>query len=144
MKKRVITFVLIIFALAGLLFLAGVPNFSTKANGENFWSKTEDEITIDKTLHDFGTIKETEGSVSAVFIVKNNTKSPIIITYASASCGCTVPTWTKDPIEPGNTGTVTATFNPLGRPGPFDKTITILTSGNPERIIVRIKGTVEK
>jgi len=144
MKKKFITFALIAFAIIGLLLLVGAPNFFTKANGGNFWSKTEDTITVDKTLHDFGTVKEMGGSVSATFIVTNNTKSPIIITYASASCGCTVPTWTKDPIEPGNTGAVTATFNPLGRPGPFDKTITILTSGNPERIIVRIKGTVEK
>jgi len=144
MKKRVLTIGIIIFALGGLLLLASVPNFLTKANGGNFWSKTEDTITVDKTLHDFGTIKEMGGNVSANFIVTNNTKAPIVLTYVSASCGCTVPTWTKDPIEPGNTGTVTATYNPTGRPGPFDKTITILTSGNPERIIVRIKGTVEK
>jgi hypothetical protein len=144
MKKRLVTFALILFAIAGLLLLAGIPNFSTKANDKNFWSKTENEITIDKTLHDFGTIKENGGNVSAAFTITNNTKAPIILTYVSASCGCTVPTWTKEPIEPGNTGAVTATYNPLGRPGPFDKTITILTNGNPERIIVRIKGTVEK
>jgi len=142
MKKKFITFALIIIALAGIFFLAGVPNFSTKANGKNFWSKTEDTITVDKTIHDFGTIKENGGKVSATFIVTNNTKAPILITYVSPSCGCTVPSWTKDPIEPGNTGTVTATFNPMDRPGAFDKTITILTNGNPERIIVRIKGKV--
>ena len=124
--------------------MASVPDFSTKSKGENFWSKTEDEITVDKTVYDFGNVKENGGNVSAIFTVTNNTKAPIILTYASASCGCTVPTWTKDPIEPGNAGIVTATYNPLGRPGPFDKTVTILTNGNPERITVRIKGTVIK
>jgi len=144
MKKILVAIALIIFALGGLFLLVNVPVFSTKANGGNFWSKTEDTITVDKTLHDFGTIKEMGGKVSAAFIVTNNTKATIVITYVSASCGCTVPTWTKDPIEPGNTGLVTATYNPLGRPGPFDKTITILTNGSPERILVRIKGTVVK
>jgi len=144
MKKKVITISLIIFSLAGLLLLASVPDFSTKSKGENFWSKTEDEITVNKTVYDFGNVKENGGNVSAIFTVTNNTKAPILLTYVSASCGCTVPTWTKDPIEPGNTGLVTATYNPLGRPGPFDKTVTILTNGNPERITVRIKGTVVK
>ena len=144
MKKKVITISLIIFSLAGLLLLASVPDFSTKSKGENFWSKTEDEITVNKTVYDFGNVKENGGNVSAIFTVTNNTKAPILLTYVSASCGCTVPTWTKDPIEPGNTGLVTATYNPLGRPGPFDKTVTILTNGNPERITVRIKGTVIK
>ena len=144
MKKKVVTISLIIFSLAGLLLLASVPDFSTKSKGENFWSKTEDEITVDKTVYDFGNVKENGGNVSAIFTVTNNTKAPIVLTYVSASCGCTVPTWTKDPIEPGNTGLVTATYNPLGRPGPFDKTVTILTNGNPERITVRIKGTVVK
>jgi hypothetical protein len=144
MKKRLVTFALIILALGGLILLASVPDFSTKAKGENFWSKTEDEITIDKTVHDFGTVKENGGSISAIFTITNNTRAPIVITYVSASCGCTVPSWTKEPVEPGNVGIVTATYNPLGRPGPFDKSITILTNGNPERIIARIKGTVEK
>ena len=143
MKKKFIKFVLVIPALAGLFLLASVPQFSTKANEKNFWYMTEDEITIDRTAHDFGTIKEEAGNVSATFIITNNTKAPILITNVVRSCGCTAPSWTKEPIEPGQTGEVTATFDPKSRRGPFDKTITIITSGNPARITARIKGVVE-
>jgi len=144
MKRKFITFALIISALGGLFLLASVPNFSTKANDKNFWFMTEDEITINETVHDFGTIKDTGGNVSTIFIVTNNTKEPVVLTRVITSCGCTASDWTKEPIEPGKTGEVTATFNPRGRSGPFDKTITILTTGNPERLMVRIKGTIEK
>ncbi|MCL1933628.1 MAG: DUF1573 domain-containing protein [Candidatus Azobacteroides sp.] len=143
MKRKFIKFVLVIPALAGLFLLASVPQFSTKANKENFWYMTEDEITIDRPVHDFGTIKEDGGSVSATFIITNNTKASILITNVVRSCGCTAPAWTKEPIEPGQTGEVTATFDPRGRRGPFDKTITIITSGDPSRITARIKGVVE-
>ena len=143
MKRKYVKFVLVTPALAGLFLLASVPNFSTKANSENFRYITEDEITVDKTIHDFGTISENGGTVSATFIITNNSKAPVIITNVIPSCGCTSPEWTKEPIEDGQTGKVVATFNPRGRIGTFDKTITIVTNGEPERIIVRIKGTVE-
>jgi hypothetical protein len=143
MKRKVVKFALVIPALAGLFLLAGLPNFSTKAHGENYWYSTEDEITISKTIHDFGIISEKGGDVSAVFIVTNNTKAPIIITNVTTSCGCTASEWTKKPIEAGKTGKVTATYNPKNRPGSFEKTVTISTTGNPDKIIVRIKGTVK-
>jgi len=143
MKRKFVKFVLVIPALAGLFLLASVPNFPTRANDRNLWYMTEDEITVDKTVHDFGTIKEDDGNVSATFIITNNTKEAVVITNVVRSCGCTAPEWTKEPIEPGKTGEVKATYDPRGRIGPFDKTITIITTGNPERIVVRIKGTVE-
>jgi len=143
MKAIFKKFTLIIPALAGLFLLASIPNFSTKANGANFWYDMEDEIIVDKTVHDFGSITEDGGTVSATFTLTNNTKAPILITNVSASCGCTVPAWTKEPIAPGKTGDVTATYNPKNRPGGFDKSVNIMTNGNPDRISVRIKGTVE-
>ena len=143
MKTKFIKFTLIIPALAGLFLLASVPNFSTKASGGNFWYETEDEIIIDKTIHDFETISENGESVSATFILTNNTKTTVMITNVAPSCGCTTPDWTKEPIDAGKTGKVVATFNPKGRRGPFDKSVTITTSGNPGRFVVRIKGLVE-
>ena len=143
MKKKFIKFVLILSAVAGIFLLASIPNFSTNANANNLWVMTEDEITVDKAVHDFGTIKEDGGRVSTVFTLTNNSKNAVLITYVGTSCGCTAPEWTKDPIEPGKTGEVTITYNPKGRVGAFDKTITITTNGTPDRIIVKIKGTVE-
>ncbi|GHV25787.1 hypothetical protein FACS1894176_05190 [Bacteroidia bacterium] len=108
-----------------------------------FAPQDEKVVAVDKTVHDFGTIVETAGKVSAIFVVTNKTNAPIVLTNVRSSCGCTTPDWTKTPIEPGKTGTVTATYDPAGRPGPFEKTVTISTSGNPDRLLVRIKGTVE-
>ena len=143
MKRKLIKFILVIPALAGLFLLASIPNFSTKANGENFWYKTEGEIIVDQTMYDFGTIKEENGPVSATFVITNNTKKSIAITNVTTSCGCTSPEWTKSPIEPGKRGKVVATFDPRNRKGTFNKSINISTSGNTEMISVGIKGVVE-
>ena len=128
---------LMIPALVGLCLMAYTPDSIAQD------AKKVAEITVNESIHDFGTISEDGGNVSAVFIVTNNTDAPIVITGVRASCGCTTPEWTKEPIAPGKTGKVTATYSPKGRPGPFDKTVTITTDGEPNRIVVRIKGTVE-
>ncbi|MDR0864024.1 MAG: DUF1573 domain-containing protein [Candidatus Symbiothrix sp.] len=143
LNKKLLKFALIIPALAGLCVMASVPNFSMQTD-EKVLSDVKDEITIDKTVHDFGTVKEADGELNATFTITNKTKTPIVLTNVSASCGCTTPTWTKEPIAPGKTGTVAATYNPQGRQlGPFEKTITIFTSGTPERITAKIKGIAE-
>ena len=142
-QKKIIKFRIIMPVLASLFLFTSLPYFSIKANSENFRYEDEDEITIDKTIHDFGTITQDSDSAKAVFTFTNNSKVPLLITNVGASCGCTTPNWTKEPIDPGKTGVVIANFNPRNRPGPFDKTVTILTSGNPNRFVVRIKGVVE-
>ena len=142
-QKKFIKFRLIIPVLAGLLLFASLPYFSTKAYSENFRYEEEDEITVDKTVHDFGTITQDADSVKATFTFTNNSKAPILITNVAPTCGCTTGEWTKEPISPGKTGSVVAIYNPKNRPGPFDKSVVIITSGNPNRFVVRIKGTVE-
>ncbi|GHT41963.1 hypothetical protein FACS189437_09490 [Bacteroidia bacterium] len=138
--KKLYRFALIIPAIAGLSLMAYAP-----ANVQDAKKGLQDSkvIVVDRDVHDFGTIGEDAGNVSATFVVTNNTNAPIVLTNVRASCGCTTPSWTKEPIEPGKTGTVTATYSPKGRPGPFEKTVTITTTGDPERLVVRIKGTVQ-
>ena len=143
MKNKFTKFTLIIPALAGLLLLSSVPNFSSKANEENFWYENEDELVFDKREHDFGTISEEGGDQSTVFVLTNNTKEPVLITNVIPSCGCTSPEYTKEPIEPGKSGKVTITYDPKGRPGAFDKNITVMSTGNPDRIVISIKGVVK-
>ncbi|GHT75493.1 hypothetical protein AGMMS50262_10950 [Bacteroidia bacterium] len=128
---------LVIPALAGLFVMAYTPDSIAQE------VKKEKVVTVDKTVHDFGTVSEDGGNISTVFIVTNNTNAPIVITGVRASCGCTTPEWTKEPIAPGKTGEVKATYSPKGRPGPFEKTVTITTDGDPDRIVVKIKGVVE-
>ena len=99
-------------------------------------------IVFAKTEHDFGVISQADGIVECEFTFKNTGKTPLVITKAQASCGCTVPDWSKEPIAPGKQGFVKATFNPNGTKGVFTKSITVLSDGNPSRISLRIKGDV--
>jgi hypothetical protein len=135
-------FALIVPVLAALCLMAYTPNVN-EAQDSKKELQNEKVITVDKSIYDFGTIKQDDGNVSTVFTIINNTNAPILLTNVTATCGCTTPNWTKEPIEPGKTGQVTVTYSPKGRPGPFEKVVTITTSGEPEKLSVRIKGIVE-
>lgn len=99
-------------------------------------------ITFEKTEHDFGKINESDGRVSVVFEFKNEGMAPLVLSNVRASCGCTTPTWTKEPVEPGQTGSITVTYNPNGRPGRFQKTVTITSNATEPTKRVYIKGEV--
>lgn len=94
-------------------------------------------------LHDFGQIKEGD-QVEHTFKFKNVGEAPLIISNASASCGCTVPEWPKEPIAVGNTGEIKVRFNSKGKPGIQNKTVTITANTYPSRNTVRIKADVAK
>jgi len=99
-------------------------------------------IQYEEKIFDFGKINEEGGKVTHVFKLKNVGSAPLVISQVRASCGCTTPEWTKEPIEPGKTGTVTVTYNPAGRPGPFTKTITVTSNATEEQTTINIKGEV--
>ena len=100
-------------------------------------------ITFPKTEHDFGKINEADGRVTTVFTFKNEGMDPLVLSNVRASCGCTTPKWSHEPIEPGQEGNITVTYNPNGRPGRFQKTITV-TSNSKENGTAKlyIKGEV--
>ena len=99
-------------------------------------------ITFEKTEHDFGKIHEEDGRVSVDFAFKNEGMAPLVLSNVRASCGCTTPKWTKEPVEPGQTGVITVTYNPNGRPGRFQKTVTITSNASEATKKVYIKGEV--
>jgi len=99
-------------------------------------------ITFEKTDHDFGKINEADGRVTTIFTFKNEGMAPLVLSNVRASCGCTTPTWTKTPIEPGQTGDITVTYNPNGRPGRFQKTITISSNASEPTKKLTIRGEV--
>ena len=99
-------------------------------------------ITFEKTEHDFGKIHEEDGRVSVQFAFKNEGMAPLVLSNVRASCGCTTPTWTKEPVEPGQSGSITVTYNPNGRPGRFQKTVTITSNASEATKKVYIKGEV--
>lgn len=96
--------------------------------------------------YNFGKIDEQGGKATHVFTFKNNGNEPISISAVRASCGCTTPDWTKKPIVAGGEGEISVTYNPLGRPGMFSKTITITAknSKKEETIVLKISGEVIK
>ena len=98
---------------------------------------------VGESIHDFGTINESDGAASHTFKVKNEGQMPLVISNVNPSCGCTSREWTKEPIAPGKTGDITVTYDPAGRPGPFTKTISVFSNGYTGSYVLTIKGTVE-
>ena len=90
------------------------------------------EIKFDKTTHDFGTFSENNPIVSCTFKFTN---------IGDASCGCTVPEYTQEPIMPGKTGTIKVTYNGTDKyPGHFKKSITLSTNAKTEMIRLFVEG----
>lgn len=104
--------------------------------------KSKGSIKFEKTLYDFGNIKEDGGKVTHEFEFTNTGKDPIKITSARAECGCTTPEYPKGEIAPGESRVIKVTYNPLGRPGGFTKVVTVRCTGNPGKVNLKIRGTV--
>lgn len=92
---------------------------------------------------DFGTISEGTQATHE-FTFTNTGTTPIVISNVRASCGCTTPDWTKDSIPPGGTGVIKASYNSKGRPGVFNKSITITSNAAESQKVLYIKGVVDK
>lgn len=101
---------------------------------------TPSAITWKEDTHNFNDIEKGK-PVSHEFSFKNTTKQTVLLTEVKASCGCTATNYTKTPIKPGETGTVTATFN-AASPGAFSKNITVTTSDSDVKKSLTIKGKV--
>jgi len=92
---------------------------------------------------DFGEIKEGE-IIEGVFKITNTGKSDLLITDAKATCGCTVPSWPREAIKPGESADLKFTFNSRNRSGKQSKSITLKTNTAKGNEILRVKGTVLK
>ncbi|MDL2282038.1 DUF1573 domain-containing protein [Parabacteroides sp. OttesenSCG-928-G06] len=100
-------------------------------------------LTIEESTFNFGNINETDGPATHTFIIRNTGKKPLVVNKVTASCGCTRPEWSKEPIAAGKTGELKVTFDPKGRPGPFLKTISVYSNGNKGSYTLTIKGNVK-
>ena len=101
------------------------------------------EMDFERTEHNFGTIKEELGAVTTQFEFTNTGKTPLIIQRVSASCGCTTPSYTREPVLPGKKGTISAKYSTVRRPGTFNKTITVYTNVPDTVYVLNIKGNVK-
>ncbi len=98
-------------------------------------------ITFEKDFHDFGKLISGE-KVTYSFQFKNSGKSMLLISDVSSSCGCTVPNFPKQPIKPGESGTIDVSFDSEGRHGLQSKSITVFSNCQPPVTTLRIQSTV--
>jgi len=97
-------------------------------------------ITFASTVHDYGTI--TQGADGTCeFKFTNDGKTPLILNNVRASCGCTVPSWTKEPVAPGKEGVIKVVYN-TNNIGNFNKSITVTSNAKNAEVILQIKGNV--
>ncbi len=99
-------------------------------------------IEFEEKIHDFGEIREDGGTVTHTFNFKNDGGQPLIVHNVRASCGCTSPDWTRQPIQPGKSGFIKVTFDPRNRPGNFNKSIVVTTNAKESNTVLRITGKV--
>ena len=120
------------FILALTMLVAMVATASAQA-----------EIKFDKVVHNFGNFSEKSPVQKITFTFTNVGNKPLIINQAIASCGCTIPAYTKQPIAPGQKGQITVTYNGKGMfPGHFKKSITVRSNGNVEMTRLYIEGVM--
>ena len=124
--------------MKNLLSLVSLVVFSVALNAQLAQTK----MTFKETEHDFGKFKEEAGRQTYDFILTNTGTDPLMIQNVVASCGCTTPEWTKQPIPAGGSGKVTAIYDPKDRPGIFNKTLSVYSNSKPEVVVLIIKGEV--
>lgn len=143
----------IAFAFSGLLLMAftACDNAASKIDS-NSDDKKVDVSAVEETgkpvfsfneeSHDFGEIEE--GTVAKHdFVFKNTGDAPLIITNAAGSCGCTVPQWPREPIAPGEEGTIHVEFNSQGRTGNQQKQVTLNANTQPNTMVLKISAQVK-
>jgi len=101
------------------------------------------KLSLDKEVHDYGKIKKGADG-SCYFTITNTGSEPLTITNAQGSCGCTVPSWPKEPIIPGESAKMKVTYA-TNRVGPINKSVTITSNSVDGKVkTVKIKGEVLK
>jgi hypothetical protein len=145
MKKYIIAFTTI-------AFFASCNNNQQESHQQDSSQTVNTEVTsesgtptmkFEEDVYDFGKIKDGE-KVSYDFKFKNEGNTPLIIKDATATCGCTVPEWTKEPIGPGQSGKISVIFDSSGKSGLQDKVITITANTVPAQTQIHIIGEIIK
>lgn len=133
--------ILLSFALTAFVAVASFAQTAPQATTTPPTTLKEENMAFTTDSHDFGTVAEGPAA-EYEFSFKNTGKEPIVVQRVQASCGCTTPSYSKDPVLPGKQGTIKASFATQGRPGAFTKTITVVSNAGTK--VLTIKGQVEK
>jgi hypothetical protein len=114
-------------------------NQATPANVD---AENAPAFAFNNEKHDFGTIQQGD-KPETEFEFTNTGKSPLIITQARGSCGCTVPEWPNEPIAPGETGKIKVIFDSTGKSGRQSKTVTLTANTVPNTKVLTITADIE-
>ena len=139
MKKKT----LIVAAVAMLTLAMGFQMRTAQAANvvNTAAAEKQAEIQFDTLRIDMGTFSEKQGVQKCSFVFTNVGTAPLVINQAFASCGCTVPTYTKDPVKPGEKGQIDVSYNGKGKhPGHFSKTIVVRSNAKTEIVRLTIEG----
>ena len=117
-----------------ILFFFALVMFAATSYGQG-------KITFKTEAHDFGKVEE-GGPVSFDYVFTNTGNVPVVISNVQPSCGCTTPNWTREPVMPGKTGIVTASFGTAGRTGVNNKTVTVVSNSETPSITLSFKVEV--
>jgi hypothetical protein len=118
-----------------------VINVPSTATGKPALLGSAPVMTFNELKHDFGKIMQGE-KVSYSFVFKNTGGSDLVISSAQGSCGCTVPTYPKEPVKPGQESKIDVVFNSEGKSGVVEKTVTLVTNCNPSTKILTIVSNI--
>lgn len=132
MKKLIIS-TLIMFS--GIMAVTAQEEIKTNENSQDL-----PEIFFEQTTYNFGNI-DYEGNGTCEFVFKNTGKEPLLLTNVKATCGCTTPTWPKEPIKKGESGTIVVKYN-TKLIGPFNKSIRVYSNAKTNLITLKIQGAV--
>lgn len=100
-------------------------------------------ISFQSMKHDFGNIKASGGKVTAVYRFTNTGNKPlVIISVTNGGCGCTTPSYPKEPIAPGKSGEIVIKFDPAGRRGELNREVKVKTNASKKRLGLRFTGVI--
>ncbi len=124
------------FFLITVLAIVAMATFTISA------AKKEAEITFEETTYDFGYIQEDGGLVSHEFKFTNDGEESLVISNVHTPCGCTIPKYSTKPIRKGKSSEITINYNPKRRPGPFKKSVVVVSNAKNSRTTLTIIGSV--
>lgn len=129
--KKLFFAAVIIFGLTQMGISQAVPAVNSK----------QANIVFTTEKHNFAVIPQNVPA-TYIFVFRNTGKEPLVISNAAASCGCTVPEYTKEPVKPGGKGSIKVTYNAAGL-GNFVKTVTVSSNAKKPTVTLTITGEVK-
>jgi hypothetical protein len=138
MKKTILS---VSMVLGSLLFAGAQTTPGAAAPAATIAPTSTADIKFDRLEFDYGTLKQ-GGDPNGEFSFKNTGKEPLIISNCQGSCGCTVPSWPKEPIKPGASGVIKVHYD-TKRVGPINKTVTVTSNAVSGVVTLHIKGMIE-